>query len=45
MKYTHTGINIGTMPFYGLPILVNDELGEVPFDETANENHVSEVLT
>jgi hypothetical protein len=45
MKYTHIGINIGTMPFYRLPILVNDELSEVPFDETVNENHVSEVLT
>jgi hypothetical protein len=45
MKYTHTGINIGTMPLYGLPILVNDELGEVPLDETTNENHVSEILT
>jgi hypothetical protein len=31
------------MPFYRLSILVNDELGEVPLDETANENHVSEV--
>jgi hypothetical protein len=44
MKYTHTGINIGTMPLYGLSIFVNDKLREVPFDETANENHVSRDL-
>jgi hypothetical protein len=33
------------VPFYGLPILVNDELGEVPLDETANENQISDVPT
>lgn len=41
MNYTHNGIDIGTMSFNRLPILVNDELGEVPLDKTANvkQNH------
>jgi hypothetical protein len=45
MKYTHTGINVGTMPLYRLSILVNDELGKIPLDETANENWVIRGLT
>jgi hypothetical protein len=41
IKYTHIGINIGTMPLNRLSILVNDELGEVPLDEAAKQeqNH------
>lgn len=38
MKYTHNGINIGSMPLNRLSILVNDELGEVPLNEAAKEN-------
>jgi hypothetical protein len=37
MNYTHTGIDIGAMPLNRLSILVNDELGKVPFDEAAYE--------
>jgi hypothetical protein len=41
MNYTHIGVDIGTMSFNRLPILVNDELGKVPLDKTANvkQNH------
>jgi hypothetical protein len=35
MSYTHIGINIGTMSFNRLSILVNDKLCEVPLDKTA----------